>query len=105
MTPISTLAPSRPVTDGSSLGPDGLPVATGGVNDLNGAGEITWWSPSFNANVTQTGTGTIALPYASNMYPPNSTGGDDGTAFETAKFTGNFSLAGPGTVTFTPRLR
>lgn len=89
------------VANGSALGPDGLPVTTGGVSDFNGAGEITWWSPSFNANVTQTGTGIITLPYASNMYPPDSTGGNDFTAFETAKFTGNFSLAGPGTVTFT----
>ena len=89
------------VANGSSLGPDGLPVASGGVHDRNGAGEITWWSPAFDAKVTQTGTGTITLPYASNMYPPDSRGGNDRTDFETAKFTGVFSLAGPGTVTFT----
>ena len=89
------------VAAGSALGPDGLPVVMSGVSDVNLANEITWWSPTFNANVTQTGTGTIALPYASNMFPPNSTGGDDQTAFETAKFTGVFNIATPGTVTFT----
>ena len=88
------------VANGSALGPDGLPVGAG-VYDLNGASEITWWSPAFNSNVTQTGTGTITLPYSGNMYPPNSTGGDDSTAFETAKFSGLFTLDGSGTVTFT----
>ena len=86
---------------GSSLGPNGMPVASGGVNDINsGTGELTWWSPTLNSNVYATGTGTISLPYASNMYPPNSTGGDDYTGFETAYFTGSFSLGPPGTVSF-----
>ncbi len=88
------------VAAGSSLGPDGLPVATG-VNDLNSASEITWWSPAFNTHVTQTGTGSITLPFSGNQYPPNATGTNDETAFETAKYAGTFSLGGPGTVTFT----
>jgi len=46
--------------------------------------------------------GTISLPYGSNMYAPNSTGGGDGgqNGFETAVFTGLFNLANPGTVDF-----
>ena len=40
--------------------------------------------------VSQTGTGTISLSFNSNMYPPNSTGGN---AFETAVFKGDFSLS------------
>jgi hypothetical protein len=87
------------VAAGSALGPNGLPVATG-VNDLDSSGEITWWSPSLNTNVASTGTGTIALPYSSNMFPPNSTGGDDSTGFETAVFKGKFDLTGPESVTF-----
>jgi hypothetical protein len=72
------------VAPGSSLGPDGLPVATSpfGVSDIDpSTDEITWWSPSLNSQVTQTGTGTITLPYASNMYAPNSTGTDDANFF------------------------
>ena len=91
------------VANGSSLGANGLPVATSpfGVNDVNPVThEITWWSPTLNTHVMATGTGTIALPYSSNMFPPNSTGGNDGTAFETAVFTGAFTLAAPGTVEF-----
>jgi hypothetical protein len=88
------------VANGSSLGPNGLPVATGGVNDITGAGELTWWSPTLNSHVVSTGTGTISLPYNSDMFPPNSTGGNDSSFFETAVFKGTFNLAGPGTVEF-----
>jgi PEP-CTERM motif len=90
------------VADGSSLGPNGFPVATGGVSSIDsGTGQLEWWSPTLSGGyVIPTGTGTISLPYSSNMYPPNSTGGDDGTAFETAIFKGNFSLAASGTVSF-----
>lgn len=87
------------VADGSVLGPNGLPVGTG-VNDLTAGGEITWWSPALNSNVKATGSGTIALPFSSNMYPPNSTGGDDETGFETAIFKGKFNLSGAEAVTF-----
>ena len=91
--------PDANVAPGSSLGPDGLPVASGN-NDLNGSNEVTWWSPGFNPHVQATGTGLITLPFASNMFAPNSTGTDDANQFETAILTGNFSLAGEGTVTF-----
>lgn len=91
------------VLDGSSLGPNGLPVASSpyGVNDVNPTThEITWWSPSLNSNVAATGTGTISLPFGSDMYAPNSTGTNDFSYFETAIFTGVFNLATAGTVTF-----
>jgi fibro-slime domain-containing protein len=90
------------VADGSVLGPDGLPVASApfGVNDIGPSNQITWWSPTLNAHVVQTGTGTINLPFASNMYAPNSTGSDDGTYYETAVFNGTFSLASASTVEF-----
>jgi hypothetical protein len=87
---------------GSALGSDGLPVATSpfGVNDIGPGNQITWWSPTLNSNVTETGTGTINLPYSSNMFAPNSTGTNDATFFETAFFKGNFTLSAPRTVTF-----
>jgi PEP-CTERM motif len=92
------------VLDGSTLGPNGLPVATApfGVNDVDPTThEIEWWSPALDSNVVKTGTGTISLPYSSNMFPPNSTGTNDSSDFETAVFKGAFNLAGPGTVSFT----
>jgi hypothetical protein len=90
------------VADGSLLGPDGFPVVTDppGINDVGPGGQITWWSPTRNSNVKGTGGGTITLPFASNMFPPNSTGGDDSTAFETAFFKGNFTLSAPEAVEF-----
>jgi hypothetical protein len=87
---------------GSALGPNGLPVdsAPFGVNDIGPGNQITWWSPTLNSNVVETGTGTVMLPYASNMYAPNSTGNNDGSFFETAVFSGTFSLASASTVEF-----
>jgi len=87
------------VLAGSQLGPNGLPVGTG-VSDLDSSSEITWWSSTLNSHVQATGTGTIALPYASNMYAPGSTGTNDGSFYETAIFTGDFSLAAASTVSF-----
>jgi hypothetical protein len=78
-----------------------LPVATSGISDLNPAiNDITWWSPNLNSNVSLTGSGIIGLPYASNMYPPNSTGRNDSTAFETAVFAGSFTLSSTQGVEF-----
>jgi len=112
------LSPSDPDTGSSyccsvwsnetttTLGVDGLPVYNSGyggptLHDVNGAGELTWWSPSFNANVTETGTGTITLPFNdSNMYPPGGTGGNDANGFETAVFSGVLHVATAGDVTF-----
>jgi hypothetical protein len=92
------------VTAGSTLGPNGFPVinlASPGVSEYNHTtGELTWWNPALNSAVLATGTGTISLPYASNMYPPNSTGSSDANAFETAFFGGVFSLAGTQDVQF-----
>ena len=92
------------VAAGSMLGPNGLPVATAsyGVQDVNAVThEITWWSPQMNAHVISTGTGTVSLPYSSNMYAPNSTGSNDGQFFETAVFSGNLTLSSPSVVSFT----
>ena len=89
------------LTVGSTLGPDGLPVVSStnpGVTMINASNELGWWTPS--AIVTQTGTGTISLPYDSSMYAPNSTGGNDGAEFETAVFKGDFSLASSAVVSF-----
>jgi hypothetical protein len=88
------------VAPGSSLGVNGFPVATGGISDIAPTGEITWWSPSLNSNVAQTGTDTITLPYSSNMFAPNSTGANDGTYFETAFFKGILNVPSAETVTF-----
>lgn len=92
------------VAIGSLLGPNGLPVAVpgSGVNDLNGAGEIIWWSPAFNANVAQTGTTTEALPYASvNLYSPAPVAQSvyDAGALLTARLTGSFTLAADQKIT------
>lgn len=87
---------------GSSLGPNGLPVASGGsAHDIDPTtNEVTWWSPALNSHVRATGTGTIALPYSSNMYAANSTGSNDGSFYETAFFKGTFNLSSVQSVEF-----
>jgi hypothetical protein len=86
------------ITLGSALGPSGLPVTTttgaGAVFDQNAAGEILWWTPSATTGVTFTGSGVVSLPFASNMFAPNSTGGNNDSFFETAIFSG--TLMGSG---------
>ncbi len=93
----------------NTLGPDGLPVynpATSDpftIHDLNGAGEITWWGPAFNPNVTASGSGSISLPFNDTaMYPPSgqNPGGNDFSGFLAGVFTGSFALNAPQQVQF-----
>jgi PA14 domain len=70
----------------NTLGPDSLPLLipgfTSGGNapqDVNSAGELTYWSPSFDTHVTQGITTTVSLPFNdSTMYNPDGTGSYDG---------------------------
>jgi PEP-CTERM motif-containing protein len=88
----------------SELGPDGLPlvnpkyVANGDIKDVNNSGEITWWSPAFNPNVSFLSSGTTSLPLASFEYPPS---GNDLGGFLVAEFQGVFSLPNAAKITFT----
>jgi hypothetical protein len=75
------------LTGTSLLG--GLPVAGAGntIASLSGSNQILWWSNGVDG-IVQTGTGSISLPYSSNMFAPNSTGKDDTNFFETAAIWG-----------------
>jgi fibro-slime domain-containing protein len=90
-----------------TLGPNGLPVynaAYGGptLYDVNASGELTWWSPSQNANVVATGTGTVTLPYSNNsFFPPNGGGSGDGNGFQAAIFSATLIVPVAESVTFT----
>jgi hypothetical protein len=106
----------------SILGPDGLPVLNtvtyGCVSgcftnaplpaDLTASGEITWWSPSLNkggsggvSDVVQTGTGMITLPYNNlNFYPPNGTGLNDASGFQSAVFFTVLNVPSAETISF-----
>lgn len=116
-------APSSSVVT-SALGADWLPVRSAAyapsgtcpssttycVHDVNGSNEITWWSPSLNSHVTQTGTGTISLAYNSGtnsydysdatMYPNNAAGANDTSAFLTASYRGILYVPTAETVSF-----
>lgn len=87
-----------------TLGPNGLPLvnpiytASGHIKDVNSEGEITWWSPTFNPDVSFLSTGSATIPFASLEYPPD---GNDFNGFLTAEFQGTFSLPSSSKVEFT----
>lgn len=88
------------------LGALGLPVYNTAssapfIHDTTADGQITWWSPALNANVTQTGTAIVTTPYQNySFFPPNGTGSNDASGFQGATFQGSFTLAAPEMVSF-----
>jgi hypothetical protein len=68
----------------------GLPVVGLGstVQSVSGTGQILWWSDGVDG-ISHTGTGSISLPYSSNMFAPNSTGTNNTNFFETAAIWGS----------------
>jgi hypothetical protein len=95
----------------SGLGPNGMPILN--VSGMTGSpiptvydtstDELTYWDPTLNSSLTETGTGTVPLPIANNaFYPPNGTGGGDGgtAGFQTAYFYGTLSAPTTETLSF-----
>ncbi len=84
----------------STLGPNGLPQLNPGYSGTMPSlqdvydGQLTWWSPSLNSHVTETGSGTVTLPidHTSNFYPPNGTGTNDYSGGLTAVYTGTIDV-------------
>jgi hypothetical protein len=89
-------ATSVNISLGAALGPDGMPVAESGSTAIDvdaTTHEVLWWTAG--AGIVATGTGTLPLPLPlTNMFPPNSTGGGNGSFFETAILSGNFTGSG-----------
>jgi len=100
----------------AQLGPNGLPVlntpAFGCVSgcfsgapfpqDVTAGGELTWWSPALNSNVTNTGTSTVNLPFSvpSNFFPPNGTGSSDTNGYQSARLSGILNVPSMETISF-----
>lgn len=101
-------------TVGAGLGPNGLPVVNTSVpqgaqlHDVNSVThELEWWSPSLDSHVTVLNnpyyTSQITLPYVDNdMYTntTNGTNGNDGSAYLTSEYVGQFTMAAGGSVNF-----
>lgn len=89
-----------------TLGPNGLPVYNtaqlGGpsYSDLDASGELTWWSPSMNSQVSYAGSGTIALPYNNGAFFPVGHN-NDANGFMTAIFRATLVVPQAEQVTFT----
>ncbi len=98
----------------NALGPNGLPVlntatygctsncftATPLPTNLTANGQITWWSTS-NPYVTQTGTGTVTLPYSNgSFYAPNGTGSNDANGYQSAFFSATLNVPTTESISF-----
>jgi hypothetical protein len=97
----------------SLLGPDGMPVLNTGMTgapvptDVNsGTGELTYWDPSLNSHVTQTGTAVVDIPFINDsFFAPNGTGTCDGSApgcygFQSAILSGTIDVPTTETISF-----
>ena len=93
----------------ATLGPDGLPVLNTGpggysgptIHDVNGNGEITWWSAG-TSRVQTPGAHTVTLPFADgSFFPPDGSGTGDGNGYLTAEFVGTLVVPVTESVTFT----
>ncbi|MGH9521060.1 MAG: PA14 domain-containing protein, partial [Terriglobales bacterium] len=92
----------------SNLGPNGLPVLNPAYSgtmpaaaDVDSNGELTWWSPALNSNVTQTGTGVVSLPLNfTSFYPPNGTGTSDANGGLAAIFSGTLNAPTDEVISF-----
>lgn len=110
----------------STLGIHGLPIlntpAFGCVSgcfaltpfpaDVLSDGELTYWSPTFNnggagatSDVTQTGTGTVSIPFSNNsFFAPNGTGSCDGPSpcdgYQAALLSGTLNAPSSETISF-----
>ncbi len=89
------------------LGPDGFPMldpayTTLRPTDTTAGGELTWWSPLLNSHVSETGTGTITLPFSvpANFYPPTGGGPDDASGGLAAIFSGTLVSPVAQTISF-----
>lgn len=98
------------------LGPNGLPVLNTAAfgclsncftaaplpQDVTAGGELTWWSPALNSNVTNTGTYTVSLPFnvPSNFFPPNGTGSSDANGYQAATLSGVLNVPSAQTISF-----
>jgi hypothetical protein len=104
------------------LGANGLPILntaafgclsncynlTNPPTDVLGDGEITYWSPTLNnggakgtSDVSQTGTGTVTLPFMNNsFFPPNGTGSGDGNGFQAAILSGTINAPTDESISF-----
>jgi fibro-slime domain-containing protein len=88
------------ISVGANLGPNGLPVSSGGpapVVSVNAVtNEIQWWSSPL---ATPTSTSVTSLPFSNgNMFAPNGGGSNNSTVFQTAILSGTLLGSGSNTV-------
>ena len=57
--------------------------------------------PILNANVLAAGSSTLTVPVGQNMFPPEGTGNNDTSSYQTAVLTGTLVVPTKETVTFT----
>jgi fibro-slime domain-containing protein len=84
---------------------NGRPVYNSGyggiaITQLNGDGTLAWWNPA-QFTGSNSFTTNAAGSYSASIFPPNGTGTDNSSAFQTAIFTLNLSANTAYTFTYT----
>lgn len=106
----------------TNLGPDGLPVrsalsaglvgsnpgSSNGIRDVDGNGQILWWTPGTRAGIGTVSVdsfypSTVTLPYAqnSNLFPGGAGSNGNPNGYVAAHLFGLFDVGGAGTITLT----
>jgi PEP-CTERM motif len=104
--PVLNVSPFTNCAATSSCFTLAAPGGQPGDHALLADGEITYWDPTDDSFVTQTGTGTVSLPFSNDsFFPPNGTngcGGDGGACgFQAATLTGTITAASTEVLNFT----
>ncbi len=113
-----TLAPDHPDVEhgidgfavtglvNSTLSANGLPTVSafgasyggpsGPIRDVNGAGELQWWTPH-GGIVSSAGSSTVTAPYDQHLFP---NGWSDGSVgYSSARLDGTFTMPSAGSIT------
>ncbi len=70
---------------------------SGPITDVNGAGELQWWTPH-GGIVSFVTSNTVTLPYDQHLFPNGSSDGP-GVGYTSARLDGTFSLPSAGSIT------
>jgi fibro-slime domain-containing protein len=81
----------------SALGA-GYSGRSGPITDVNGAGELQWWTPH-GGIVSFVGSNTVSLPYNEHLFPNGGSVDGPGVGYSAARLNGTFSLPSAGSIT------
>lgn len=71
---------------------------SGPITDVNGAGELQWWTPH-GGIVSFVSSNTVSLPYNEHLFPNGGSSDGPGVGYSAARLDGTFTLPSAGSIT------